>query len=625
MRERQPTNPSIETDLLNDSANSQFPFLTPGEARAAEQLLIYFDRQEPGGVVGLIGPRSSGKTTLLNTLLAPSSGRPVRTPDHRKVIGLMLDASTVRLPADKSPWQYLVLHVLDVLAAQAMPTERKTINDLRSELLRASRSGTRNGEDSRLAVAAFAHHFRTTFPRLVMNVFSLSNAVLVVGLDHLDQSPGGQVAEWLEAAGYFLSAIGCTVVVCADDAALTAKLGQTGVPADATQGDALLRKWLPRRVTIEMHSAPNPVQAPAKVAAPPAEVTQVDARTQDIPPACMQIITTALQPDRRLINAAIANWHSAMRAIVKRAEDRMGNAISSTVIAKLVALQALSPQLFDAGRYNAQLLVALERQLRGETGAPAADEWYGAVSQHAQLKSLLTANPLLSTLSLRDLATALRLAYSGQEAESHRSGETVTVTPQPRVESVKEPATTPVATPFTTPVAGARASARADAAGPTAQAGPSADLHTMLLGLPGWVSAIVAGGVFAVDRLAKLLVVAIQPATVLTAASSGTTPTSGALAVAAELFGIALCVLILIFWGGTRSQRLYSASLGFILGALVSNLFDRLVYGGVLNFIHIAGLPVFNLSHVALLAGALLLAVSLVRNGLSREAQPSQA
>ncbi len=603
---RQPIYPTTDIDLQDDAGKTQFPSLTPGEARAAHQLLTQFDRLDARNIIALLGPRWCGKSTVLNALLAPAPGRRIRTPDHRKVIGMLIDAGAINTAEGKSPWHHLVLNVLELLASHAMPTERKLINDLRSELLRATRSGARADSDNRLAIAAFAHHFRTAYPRLVMNVFSLSNAVLVVGIDHLDRAPASQITEWLEAANYFLSAPGCAVVACADDAALIAKLHQNTNPIPyqdtppAMTNEAVLDKWLPRRVTIEVLSPairPAPSPRAARESLKAAEASNQGHQT--IPPACMNIITSALEPDRRLIEVAADNWRAAMQAVIKRAEDGIGNAISSTLIAKLVALQALSPQLFDAGRYNARLLVTLEQQLRGEIHVPPGDDWYGAVSQHSALRSLLSASPLFSEVALPDLAAALRLTYAGREAESDRP------TAAPSHASV--PAAHPAG-------AGIIAPANLDAA-------QESTTQPFTLGLPAWISAIVAGGVFIIDRLAKLLVVAAQPEIIYTS-MAGATATSNALAVGAELFGVALCALILLFWGGARPQRLYSISLGCILGALTSNLFDRLAYGHVLNFIHIANLPVFNVSHVALLSGALLLGVSLLRNGLSRQPQP---
>ena len=40
----------------------------------------------------------------------------------------------------------------------------------------------------------------------------------------------------------------------------------------------------------------------------------------------------------------------------------------------------------------------------------------------------------------------------------------------------------------------------------------------------------------------------------------------------AELFGVALTMLIILFWGGARPQKSYSIAFGLILGALLSQL-----------------------------------------------------
>ncbi|MCS7060400.1 MAG: signal peptidase II [Anaerolineae bacterium] len=620
-RERRSAVPTTQIDPPNGTpiassagqSAGQWQGLTVGQAQAAAQLLAQLDRQT-SGLIGLYGTSLSGKTTLLNALIAPPAGRRVRTPDHRKVIGLTIDAGAAHVQDSKPAWQHLLLNTLELMWSHAMPTERKTINELRSELVRAARSSTNTGEraesDHRLALAAFAHHFRAVFPRLVTNVFTLSNAVLVIGIDHLDRAPAGQAGEWLEAAAYFLNAPGCFVVVCADETALAARLGQANRPAEALSeasagiagdGIALLHKWVVKKVTIEVAVAPFATTAEMvstrREPQPTVPARRAGGATapENIPPACMQLITTALQPDQRLIHIAGENWRTAMPAVIKRAEDQLGNPIPATLIAKLAALQALSPQLFDAGRYNPQLLVTLERQLRGDLSAPPHDDWYGAVSQHSKLKWLITAEPSFSELPLRDLAAALRMTYAGQEPDNTQPAQSTPLT---------------ASLPHDTPAALSSA--------PQTQSTGKGSVFS--LELPAWVSMITAGGVFIVDRTAKLLVLTSGPAAMFH--PGGASGTSGALAVGAELFGVALCALILLFWGGARPQRLYSISLGCILGALLSNLSDRLAYTYVVNFIQVGNLPVFNLSHAALVIGAILLAASLVRSGLSRNGQP---
>jgi lipoprotein signal peptidase len=132
---------------------------------------------------------------------------------------------------------------------------------------------------------------------------------------------------------------------------------------------------------------------------------------------------------------------------------------------------------------------------------------------------------------------------------------------------------------------------------------------------------LCAAIVFLVDRIVKLLIQSLPGGTVgalispeyLNANAASANMWSGGLGAGAEIFGLALAILIAIFWGGTRRNRGHAISLGLIIGALASNLFDRLAYGSILNFIHLANLPVFNLSHVALLVGALMMAWLLLR------------
>ena len=349
---------NIDVQLEGDTVPQRFPSLAPNEARALDQLLAHLDPQGAAAVIGLFGPPSAGKSTLLRAALEPAPDRKVRTPEHRKVVGLLLDAASTA--GDLQPWQSLLLAVIDLLTSNAMPGDRKTLNDLRNELGHAIRTSAREDGGAALALAAFTHHFRGAFPRLVQNVFGLSNAVLAVGIDHLDQVAPGVAAELLEAASYFLNAPGCAVVFCADEAALVAKLDQS---APEASGQDLLRKWLTARVDVRV----EPVAIPNPKAVLPAVQRLSDvspAGTADVPPACMQIISGALQPNKHLIGVAVDNWRNGMRAVVKRAEDGLHSSISSTAMAKLVTLRALSPQLFDAARYDARMLVALERQAR---------------------------------------------------------------------------------------------------------------------------------------------------------------------------------------------------------------------------------------------------------------------
>ena len=73
-----------------------------------------------------------------------------------------------------------------------------------------------------------------------------------------------------------------------------------------------------------------------------------------------------------------------------------------------------------------------------------------------------------------------------------------------------------------------------------------------------------------------------------------------------------LAALGIVFWvtrGGTRADGGLSAALGLILGGTVGNLYDRLVFGGVRDFLYFYKIdwPVFNVADCCLVVGAGLL------------------
>lgn len=49
--------------------------------------------------------------------------------------------------------------------------------------------------------------------------------------------------------------------------------------------------------------------------------------------------------------------------------------------------------------------------------------------------------------------------------------------------------------------------------------------------------------------------------------------------------------------------------LGIILGGIVGNLFDRLLYNGVIDYIEISNFPVFNLADALIVLGIILLII----------------
>jgi signal peptidase II len=84
------------------------------------------------------------------------------------------------------------------------------------------------------------------------------------------------------------------------------------------------------------------------------------------------------------------------------------------------------------------------------------------------------------------------------------------------------------------------------------------------------------------------------------------------------VIGIIVTVLVLgyVLFACRRypigSNRLSLVALGLILGGIIGNLIDRLRFGGVTDFISIGWWPSFNLADSALVAGTILLALSLL-------------
>ena len=123
-----------------------------------------------------------------------------------------------------------------------------------------------------------------------------------------------------------------------------------------------------------------------------------------------------------------------------------------------------------------------------------------------------------------------------------------------------------------------------------------------------WTVVSIASGAFILDRVVKL---AIQGGALSFGALVQPTPLNAAnvvgnsLAIGAELVGVALCALILVFWGTKMNSRARMVAFSLIGGGLIANIFDRVAYGSVMNYLHLGTLPVFNLAHVAMVAGAL--------------------
>ena len=83
-----------------------------------------------------------------------------------------------------------------------------------------------------------------------------------------------------------------------------------------------------------------------------------------------------------------------------------------------------------------------------------------------------------------------------------------------------------------------------------------------------------------------------------------------------SIISIVLIVIYTIF-EKTNSKLLYT-SLGFILGGALGNMFDRIVFGYVRDFIKLEfiNFPIFNIADIALTIGVILITIYLIISGV---------
>ncbi len=78
----------------------------------------------------------------------------------------------------------------------------------------------------------------------------------------------------------------------------------------------------------------------------------------------------------------------------------------------------------------------------------------------------------------------------------------------------------------------------------------------------------------------------------------------------ASIAGIAIVIAgALLFRSGiTKGSRIGQAGLAIALAGGLGNIVDRLLRGGVIDFIHVKGWPIFNVADIAVVVGMLLVA-----------------
>lgn len=581
--------------------------LSTEQNQALDAVLAALDQPGLRRAIGLFGPHGSGKTMLLKALCKDGLYAR-RTPQHRKVVCAPINAAN--LPTDLAPWQRLIFGALDKLAQQ--PGAPPTVQELRTELEEVVQHEANDDASATLAAAAFAHHMRAAFAGLIHSAITLSNATFVVAIDHLDKATPESAIQLLEASKYFLNAQNCTTLICADEAELVQKLGD----ADA------LHAWLTGRIELRMSERPAHGEA-AAISPPRLPQTPPRPVASDIPHPCVQLFTETLGNDRYAIECAGDYWRAAMRALTKRNAEGYRTDVSGVMIAKLCALRVLSPSLFDAIRLDAPALTTLERRARMQTPAyESHDEWAEALAHDPRLTQLFATAPSFIGIETRHLATALRLVHMGDEEPIHQ---TQSLAAKPVAGDVKLARTAapaiaaPATQPVTQPVELNRPRPHQRVASTTSSA-------------PIWTLISVAAGVFIVDRLAKMAVQSVEGFRTGTSALGGLIQLqpppevnliNTGLSIGIALAGLALCILIAAF-AGRRASGTRAKAYGLIAGGLAANLFDHVTSGATMNYLHIANLPAFNLAHLALLAGAVSLAVAVL-TGSSRDARSHDA
>jgi signal peptidase II len=79
---------------------------------------------------------------------------------------------------------------------------------------------------------------------------------------------------------------------------------------------------------------------------------------------------------------------------------------------------------------------------------------------------------------------------------------------------------------------------------------------------------------------------------------------------------IAMVVVCYLLWNSARKFSFTGLALAFILGGAIGNLYDRVLYGRVTDFLHFYigphAWPDFNLADSAIVCGATLLALDLI-------------
>ena len=105
------------------------------QARTLDEVLGLFDAEQPRRFIALFG-NLEGASALLSEL---AGSRSLRTPSHRRLVGVVVDAT--ELPLHIDAWQHLLLQVLGKLAESVNTPQNIVVGEEAQAVAISTQSG----------------------------------------------------------------------------------------------------------------------------------------------------------------------------------------------------------------------------------------------------------------------------------------------------------------------------------------------------------------------------------------------------------------------------------------------------------------------------------------------------